>query len=119
MKVKKFHEGIFNVHLLFVYDCKASEAQEYLRKNNIYTNLVAEKGETGKYIVKRNKDWEQERYYIYLEKSKNDITPILLHELCHLVFFALRDCGIEIHKDNDEIVAYYLEYWFNKLKKSI
>ena len=41
----------------------------------------------------------------------------LLHECTHLVFNQFAEKGVPIRVENDEAFAYYLEYWFNKVRK--
>lgn len=115
MKVKKFYEPMFHARLILVYDCKARDASEYLEKNNIKTDLVKCSGATGAYTYKIGKDFRQQRYWMFVMKNKNERST-LIHEICHLVFMALKDCGIEIDDRNDETYAYYFEWWHEKIK---
>ena len=114
MKVEKIYEEVFSNHLLLLHDCKAIEAEHYLNNLNIRTTLRGCTGQTGSYYVTDKDGGQQIRYYIYLEKGRADSATIV-HEASHLVFRSLQDCGIKIVKDTDEIVAYYLEWWFKKI----
>lgn len=117
MKIKRIHEKVYNAHLLLIYDCKAKQAERYLHGHNIKTDLTRCSGQMGTYTVKDGEEYEQQRYYIYIEKGKEHAT--LIHELAHLVFVSLWDCGIRVTQETDEIFAYYLEWWFNQLWKVI
>lgn len=119
MKVKRFWERLYNTHLVFVYDCKAIEAQDYLRKNGMGNrDLVTCTGQMGSYTVTKGKQYEQTRYYIYIEKGKYQ-NYVLVHEIAHLIFIALADCGIRVNQETDEIFAYYYEWWFIHLWKCL
>lgn len=115
MKTKTFHEKIYNTRLLLIYDCKAIEAETFLSKKGIRVDLIRCVGQTGRYIHKEGEEYEQKRYYIYVEKKQKLNT--LLHEISHLVFMSLFDCGIEINQRTDEIFVYYFEWWFNQLHR--
>lgn len=119
MKVKKFYESIYHTHLTLLWDCKAFDAEDYLRRSKIgkRANLVKCSGQTGSYIFKKP-EYEQERYYIYIEKGKEN-NGTLIHEIAHLVFMALADCGIGVDQTTDEIYAYYLEHWYTKIAKEL
>lgn len=114
MKIRIIHEPIYNTHLTLIYDVLAFEAEDWLREKGIRANLVKCSGQTGAYTVKRTKQYEQIRYYIYIEKGKQEA---LLHELVHLAFMSLQDCGIVIKQETDEIIAYYLEWWYKRVSK--
>ena len=117
MKIKNIHEIIFNTRLLFVYDCNAIEAENHLNTKNIITNLRKCTGQTGNYI-ERTKEKQQSRYYMYIEKG--NLTPeIIAHEVSHLCFMSLFDCGIKINQDTDEIFSYYIEWWIKEINKII
>ena|SRR3990167_4449262 len=118
MKIKNIFEPIFNTHLLFIYDCKAFDAEDYLRRQGIETSLVRNFGQLGSYkFTKDNdKEWQQIRYYIWLERGQEKTTT-LYHELSHLIFLSLFDCGIKITRDTDETFCYYLEWWIKEIKK--
>ncbi len=116
MKIKVIIEPVYSTHLTLIYDVRAFEAEDWLRKKGIRANLVKCSGQTGSYTVTRNKQYQLTRYYIYVEKGKEEA---LLHELVHLVFMALFDCGIVIKQDTDEVIAYYLEWWARRLRTII
>lgn len=119
MKIKKIYEPVFFTNLLFLYDCTAFEAENYLRNlSGIKTRLEKCSGQTGSYIVMDNPQKEQKRYYIYIEKGK--LNPeILVHEVSHLCFISLFDCGIKITEETDEVFSYYMEWWIKKLKSAL
>lgn len=116
MKIKNFYEPVYNTHLLFIYDCKPVEAENYLNEKNIQRRLRGCTAQTGSYKVTRKTDGEQSRYYIYIEKDTPDKElRALVHEIAHLIFMSLSDCGIYVTRDTDEIFAYYFDWWFGKL----
>ena len=117
MKIKNIYESVYSTHLLLIYDCTAIEAENYLNTQNIITNLRRCTGQTGSYIVK-DKDREQSRYYIYIEKGKLDVETIV-HEICHLCFMSLFDLGIKITQDTDDIFCYYVDWWVKQIKPFI
>ncbi|MCX6724234.1 MAG: hypothetical protein NT155_03645 [Candidatus Staskawiczbacteria bacterium] len=122
MKIKIFYEPIYNTHLLLLYECNYIEAEHYFSKNKIRTDLIKCSGQTGTYRVEKPDGSSQKRYYIYIEKTDKgwieDISTIL-HEISHLVFMSLFDCGIEINPKTDETFSYYFEWWFKTLINSL
>ena len=119
MKILNIFEPIFYTHLLFIYDCTCKEATQYLNKKNIRANIKGCSGQTGSYVVKEG-ETSQNKYYIFIEKSNKGVVEelsTLLHEISHLVFMAMADCGIQINKDTDEVFSYYFEWWFKRLIK--
>ncbi len=52
--------------------------------------------------------------FIWLKDPKNHDT--ILHEVIHLVMRNFDDRGVAIRVENDEILAYYITYWFRTLK---
>lgn len=114
MKVKKLYEEIYRTHLLFIYDCTAKEATDYLYKKNIKADLEKCSGQTGTYTHEDKEGARQNRYYIFIEKGEEE-KYTLVHEIAHLIFMSLDDCGIEIVRGTDEIFAYYFEYWYKVL----
>ncbi len=43
----------------------------------------------------------------------------LIHEIIHLVFCAFDKAGIPTRRENDEIFAYHVGYWFDVITKEI
>lgn len=43
--------------------------------------------------------------------------PNLVHELSHLVMATFSRAGVPITYENEEVFAYYLEYWFREMKR--
>ena len=66
-------------------------------------------------IVK--KDGRQSAYLIWLRDKTNYYH--LAHEALHLVKMIFKDRGIEFTSDNDEMIAYYQEYWLRRFWGSI
>lgn len=72
-------------------------------------------GSTYKETITKGKEKYVE-YFINVEK-KNFYT--LQHECVHLVKHIFVDRGIPFTAENDEVIAYYLEYWFKRLWRAI
>ena len=116
MKIKKLNESIYKTPVTLIWDCKAFEAENYLKESGIShkVDLVRCSGQTGRYSIKSIKNQSEKiYYYIFLEKGEEH--KALLHEVAHLVFMSLADCGILVDERTDEIYAYYLEHWYKKL----
>lgn len=114
VKIKRFKEEIFNVELIVVYQATPEEAKKYLEKKFKGSKLDF-KGSFGETGIFDNFDDGKVVFYIYLEKDIQ--LSVLVHEISHLVFFILDDRGAD--KSDTELVAYYNEYWFNKLRNAI
>lgn len=52
--------------------------------------------------------------FMWLKDSRNHDT--ILHESIHLVTSLFDERGIPLRHENDEILAYYLTYWFRTIK---
>jgi len=52
--------------------------------------------------------------YIVTMSDRNDFY-VLLHECIHLVKHIFADRHIPFSADNDEVLAYYMEWWFKTL----
>lgn len=63
------------------------------------------------------KDGKEVRYLLQLENNKDFYT--LQHELIHIVKQIFVDRMIPFTAENDEILAYYLEYWFKTIWRRI
>jgi hypothetical protein len=53
-------------------------------------------------------------YGIWLKKTKDYGT--FVHELLHLVYAIFTDREIKVTVGNQETVAYYMAYWFEKIR---
>lgn len=117
MKTKRIYEPIFQTNLFLVFDCDFKEAEKCLKKNKINTNLNGCAGQMGVYDYNYEDGRIQRRYYIFVRKEKKANIEVLtlIHELSHLVFRSLEDCGIRINVENDEVFTYYLEYFLSKI----
>jgi hypothetical protein len=83
-------EANYNVHIEEDWsDCKGLRFKEASKDGHIY-------------------------YGIWL-RGKADLTT-LVHELLHLVYAIFIDREIKVNAANQETVAYYLAYWFDKIK---
>lgn len=118
MKVTKLSEKVYKTDLLLLYDCHGTEAEDYLKKHKITAHLSRCTGMTGAYTVKKPNDGENIKYFMYIEKDKDQLQS-MVHEVAHLVFMALLDCGIKVTQETDEIFAYYFDWWFKKIHKFI
>ncbi len=115
MIVKKIHEPILFVDVLFLTDCKPKEVEEYAVKNNI--NGLPDCYHLQGFVdtmERKLKGGEKEISYIVWIENKNGFYT-LIHEIVHLITRIFTDRSIPISKGNDEIFAYYQNWWFKKL----
>jgi hypothetical protein len=51
-------------------------------------------------------------YGVWMRKKRQ--YEVLVHECLHLTYRIFKDRGIPVGHNNDEAVAYYVGYWFDK-----
>lgn len=66
-------------------------------------------------LVRDNK--KRDYHIIWIEKRTGFYE--LMHECLHLVKDALVPMGIPFNHMNDELIAYYQEYWFRRIWKAV
>lgn len=116
MKVKKFYEPILKVTVYFITDSIPSEVKNFINKrsdkraSNDFDMLEG----SITLLDKTDSRGRKFRDYLINVEDKNDFY-VLLHESVHLVGWILEDRNISVKKENDEIFAYYQEYWFKTL----
>lgn len=52
---------------------------------------------------------------IWMEKFE---TGMMVHEIVHLMTDTMDTKGVPIREENSEAMAYYVEYWFNKITRA-
>jgi len=80
-----------------------SERLDHTKVDGIYYRLLPEhcNGSNGNLIMIKTKNF-----------------PVLIHEISHLIFQVFDEKGVPLRLENDEAFAYYLEFWFNKIRKA-
>jgi hypothetical protein len=110
MKIKKIYEPILQSEVFLIFDCKYDDLEKWLDKRAI-------RKESYKLLVGAVTDYEDEKnaihYVIWIEDKKDFYT--LFHENVHLVKRLFTDRKVPFNGNNDEMVAYYLTFWFKKL----
>ena len=113
MKVKEITEPVFRTNLIFVYDCSAKKFKELLEKREVANiDKLLDQRDSGVMIKVLCKNGVYE-YYLWVEEKDGFYT--LSHEIIHLVAQVLDRVGIPFFEGNEELVAYYHEYWMRKL----
>ena len=121
MIIKKFEEPVFNGRVLFLTDCTAEQANKYLEKKNIFANDDDPKdkfdefsdGGIRSYVEDLGNKEAGVSWVVHIE-DKNDIRAYI-HECIHIVNGIFEDRQIQFVSGNDELIAYYMDYWFEQL----
>ena len=113
MKVCKIPEPYYRAVIYLAIDCTADEIVNYC-KSHFKADPVAEvdvDNADGGAIITLTYDCGK-LWILWLSKSndKNNLIPGLAHEIFHLAGRILKDRGIELNVDNDEPMAYLIEY---------
>lgn len=107
MKVKTIYDDVFRSRATVIYECTILELNKQLKK--IGAENVEDEGQDGVCL----KDKYGELSIIWLRDIK-DINSVA-HETYHLVMDILDKRGIPIIKENDEVGAYLLGYYVEKI----
>lgn len=115
MYTKTLREPVFRAILYFIWDATHTEASQYLwDKHRIKHDL---NGMDGIYLYAEGTDKNGNslggEHFIWINGKDNYYT--LTHECLHLVKGVCEALSIPFDKDNDELVAYYQEYWVRRL----
>lgn len=111
MLFRRLHCALYNAHVLYYVGYPSKDFIEHLNKKY---SIDIEDDYTDCLGVTMQANTKDRTYYIIWVKHLND-TQTLVHETLHLVYKILDDRGILLDNDNNETVAYYLSFWFQKL----
>lgn len=113
-------EPILSITLIVTHGGSFEDAERDLKqslkvKDAAFNELIGDVKD-GVYFRIRPEDCDGKTNcsYIWLKNPRNNIT--ILHEATHLVTSIFNDRGIPLRHENDEILAYYLSYWFKTIK---
>jgi hypothetical protein len=111
MIVKKIYEPILTADVIFIFDCKVKELENWYKRKNLVKedsyDLLS--GAVTDYV-----DKDKYKYYIIWIENKKDFYT-LFHESIHLVRRIMVDRNVPFNETNDEFIAYYETFWFKKL----
>lgn len=115
MRVKKFYEPVLFASVLFIGECSPQELDEYLKSKKMPLMEAGKMmGATATYYKGLPNGGEQTIYLLWMESAN---VSTLIHECLHLVKRILTDRGIPYNETNDELMAYYQDYWFGTIWK--
>lgn len=115
MVIKKIHDDIYGVDLLFASGCSIEIAQQKARRRlHIMEELAVEITDAGAFFQCTTRE-KHTAYVIWCRKSRN--IQVIAHEAAHLVFAVFKDRGIPTTQQNQETFAYYLDYWVGVILK--
>lgn len=118
MKFKRFFDDIFRAEVFFYWSCSLDKCHEHIGKK-LKTNFREWKIDDrlgGQFFVLTTTN-EPPIYVVWLLRKKDYYT--LTHEVVHLASRILKDRSIDIRDSNQEVLAYYQEYWVKILWKAI
>lgn len=102
--ILKFPEDIYNITLtLYIWDKDKFEKHAWEQDDSV-----------GMFYAKHK------QCHLYLKELDHQT---LVHELIHCVMYVFDYCWVTISYDNDEVFAYYFDYYYGmiikKLKKKV
>ena len=107
--MKKFRVPIYGAEVRIYRDnSKALAAIDKSATDDLVLKYVAFCGKNESYFYS---------YVLYLPEDVPD--DIVVHECVHLCNFILNDFGVLLDPDNDEPMAYLIQYLFNEVKKRL
>lgn len=114
MKVKKYWDELLHADILFIYACEHVDLDKYMRQKYKLpaTGFEALNGGVTAFEKEMPKGGKWVRYLVWVRRK--DDFYCLLHETLHLAKEVFGDRGIPFDNKNDEMIAYYQEYWFKK-----
>ena len=123
LEVYDLKEPVFHSAVTLVVNCTFEQCQKWLKKYSDEDLKECERfaNGVGLHLPIKNKDG-QNCHVIWLKKFEWTIydMSVLVHELVHLVTSLLDQKQVPIGLENDETMAYLLEYYtyesFHKLK---
>ena len=113
MKVKKLYDPVFLADVTFLYGGSISDLTSWYNKKKITSDCDPKLQGYVELLDYTKKDKTVERSYIIRIEEKDFYT--LSHECIHLVRHILDDRGIPFSPQNDEVIAYYHNYWLKRL----
>lgn len=115
MKVKNIYEPSLMVDVTFLWDGSFLELSEWFKKKHAETkdDFHILSGAVTDYT-----DENGAKHYIVWVEEKRDFYT-LLHESVHLVKRIMVHRDIPFNDKNDELIAYYLTFWFRKLWRAM
>ena len=111
MLFRRLHCALYNAHVLYYAGYPQKDFIEHLSKKY---NIDIEDDYSDCLGVTMQANTNERTYYILWVKHLDD-TQTLVHETLHLIYKILDDRGIVLGNNNNETVAYYLSFWFQKL----
>lgn len=108
MIFKKFECSIYGAKVWYITECDHLKCKKIMEKElNQEIDSWEHKDSQGFTEI----DADPNIFVVWVKK-KNDVGT-LIHEITHLAIEILNDRGIKIsEKENGEVLAYYLEYWY-------
>lgn len=112
MKEWHFEEKVYKRWLTLVI-CPADEFVDAMRK--VHYDDVENLHPGGGLNMRLNyENSDVAAVYIWLPRMGQ---ATLAHELLHYVLHTFYKNGVPIHYDNEEVLAYYLEYWMREINR--
>ena len=122
MRTKLFFEPVLKSEVRFVTDCSGAELRDWAKKHPKYLACLDKLPVDGldgctsnlEMVTDVEPDGGLTTHHFLWIRVKNQFYS-LLHETVHLTGQVFHERGIPILKENDEMFAYYQEYWFKIL----
>ena len=100
---------------IFLFTADIEKLNKFCPEIEIATN------QNGAFYEIRNKSTDVTGLLVWVDKSDNYNT--MVHECLHLVRAVFKNHGVPFNSKNDEIIAYYQNYWvrtfWHKMSKEI
>lgn len=110
-------EPVLNTTTLVIKNCKASQATQILKGYGYTGESLRSDDDVHGCTFHMDPSINENGHFFWVVWLRNDRDiPTVVHELTHLVLGILDESGIPIRKENDEIAAYYMGYYYKVLK---
>lgn len=105
MKIYNLKDPMYDFKINLISGCNYEEFREFVEDRDnfscgIYTNKT-----TGMYVPIPSRDV----YYLFISNTRD--TPLIMHEILHMVFDLLDSKGIQLCKESEEAYTYCFEFW--------
>ena len=114
------YDPVLKSYLNIFYECNYKELNKYISETYNVT-VKEDDSDDGCFFKIKDSDTQEEHYCIWIRKIKNNTHAYskIIHELVHYLFQIFYDRGIKVGKNNDEIFAYFQQFYFEKIYKKL
>jgi len=118
LKTHNFYDEMYGASVLFLYGGSNEEADVYLERRGFNANRTSHSTagfcRSGVILVTDNEDSPEIPFFVVWIQNPRSY-GVLAHEIFHLVFRVLDNCGLKYSHETEETYAYYQKYWLERI----